>query len=74
MTRGRDENLLVLPLQNQAQESAHVRHFAHRLARELDIPLHFLKAGSYTTEFWSDVPETEENPNLLVKERRRVTP
>jgi alpha-glucosidase len=43
-------------------------------ARELEIPLDFLKPGSYTAEVWSDGPETNENPNLLVKDRRTVPP
>jgi alpha-glucosidase len=43
-------------------------------ARALDIPLNFLKPGSYTAEIWSDAPETAEDPNLLKKDRITVTP
>lgn len=42
--------------------------------RELDIPLDFLKPGSYTVEIRSDAPETTENPNLFKKQRITVTP
>ena len=40
--------------------------------RTLDVPLNFLPAGSYQAEIWSDTPETEKNPNILVKDQRTV--
>ena len=40
--------------------------------RTLDVPLSFLPAGSYQAEIWSDTPQTEKNPNILVKNQRTV--
>jgi len=41
--------------------------------RELEVPLDLLGRDSYLAETWSDGPETAENPNFLVHERRTVS-
>jgi len=41
--------------------------------RSLEIPLAFLGPGSHVAEIWADAPNTSEDPNILIKTRRRVS-
>lgn len=42
-------------------------------ARELEVPLGFLPEGAYTSTVYSDTEETKDDPNVLRKDRDRVT-
>lgn len=42
-------------------------------ARELEVPLGFLSEGVYTATVYSDTEETKDDPNVLRKDRYRVT-
>lgn len=43
-----------------------------RDAVEIDLPLEFLGAGSYTAEIYSDAPDAETSPTHTTLERRKV--
>ena len=40
---------------------------------ELNLPLSFLGAGNYTVKIWKDATDSDENPNQLATETRRVS-
>jgi alpha-glucosidase len=42
-------------------------------ARTIKIPLDFLDAGNYTVEMYVDAPDSETNPNHLVKQTKTVS-
>ena len=42
-------------------------------SRKITVSLEFLPAGNYIAEIYTDSPECQSNPNLLVKEIRSVT-
>jgi alpha-glucosidase len=41
--------------------------------RDLEVPLSFLGAGSYTTRIWKDAPNSESEPNHLATETQQVS-
>jgi alpha-glucosidase len=41
-------------------------------AREIDLPLSFLGAGSYTADIYSDAPDAATQPKNTVREQRQV--
>ncbi len=43
-------------------------------ARTLRVSLNFLPPGTYKAEIYSDAPDTDQNPNHLVQERREYNP
>jgi len=44
----------------------------NREARSINIPLGFLPAGNFTATIYTDSPEAERNPNLLLKQEKMV--
>jgi alpha-glucosidase len=42
-------------------------------ARQLSIPLNFLPEGKYSAEIYTDAPDTNEDPNHLIKQTRIIT-
>jgi len=42
-------------------------------ARKLNIPLIFLGEGEYLMDIYTDAPDTDDSPNHLVKQTRKVT-
>jgi alpha-glucosidase len=45
-----------------------------RSARDLEVPLSFLKGGDYTVRFWKDAPDADAEPNHLLTETVSVSP
>jgi len=45
-----------------------------RNARELPVPLRFLGAGEWQATLWQDAPDSDQNPERLVKNATTVSP
>ena len=45
-----------------------------RNARELPVPLNFLGAGDWQATLWQDAPDSDQNPERLVKNATTVSP
>ena len=42
-------------------------------SRTIKVSLEFLPAGNYTAELYADAPDSEKNPNHLIKQSKNVT-